>query len=103
MTATEQIISSWFVVEPTLAAPSATIFSMDIRKEPRVVATDRFDGDVIVSFAHNRGALYPASFLYRSLPLVQELREAELNSDGAENPSGDDSGSVSREVSYDRM
>jgi hypothetical protein len=71
---------------------------MDDRKEPRVVAVDRFDGNVIVSFADNRDALYPASFLYSSLPLVQELHETELNSDEAEDPPSHDAGSGTRDL-----
>ena len=53
---------------------------MDTRKEPRVIAVDRLNGDVIVSFSDNRDALYPASFLYNSLPLVQEIHDLPLES-----------------------
>jgi hypothetical protein len=77
---------------------SATIFSMDKHKEPGVVAVDRFKGDIIVSFADNRDALYSASFLYSSLPLVQELHETEWDSDGAEDPSSHDGGPGTRNL-----
>jgi hypothetical protein len=49
---------------------------MDTRNEPRVTAVDRLNGDVIVSFSDNRDALYPATFLHSSLPLVQEIHDS---------------------------
>jgi hypothetical protein len=47
----------------------------------RVTAIDRFSGDAVISFQDNRTAVFPASFLYASLPQVQELFESELDSD----------------------
>jgi len=54
--------------------------SMDIPKM-RVTAIDRFSGDAVISFEDNRTAVFPASFLYASLPHVQELFESELELD----------------------
>jgi len=47
----------------------------------RVVAIDRIYGDAVISFHDNRTAVFPASFLYASLPQVQELFESELELD----------------------
>jgi len=44
----------------------------------RVIAIDRLYGDAVISFHDNRTAVFPASFLYASLPQVQELFESEL-------------------------
>ena len=46
-----------------------------------VTGVDRFGGDVIISFADNRTAVFPAQLLYASLPQAQELFEAELEID----------------------
>ncbi|MGI4828511.1 MAG: hypothetical protein ACRYFU_10030 [Janthinobacterium lividum] len=53
---------------------------MDTTK-PRVTAIDRFSGDAVISFQDNRTAVFPAAFLYASLPQVQELFESEMDLD----------------------
>lgn len=67
---------------------------MDNLEQARVIAVDRFDGGVIVTFADNRDALYPASFLYDSLPLVQELHETEPDLSYLEETSEDGDGLI---------
>ena len=76
---------------------------MDTPKEPRVVGIDRFDGGVIVSFADNRDAIYPASFLYTSLPLVQEIYDTDLSLEGSEDPFADDGASNSGDTHHRGM
>jgi len=53
---------------------------MEIPKT-RVIAIDRIYGDVVISFQDDRTAVFPASFLYDSLPQVHELFESELEND----------------------
>jgi len=53
---------------------------MDI-PQIRVIEIDRVNGDAVISFHDNRTAVFPASFLYASLPQVQELFESELEHD----------------------
>jgi len=45
---------------------------MENRPKHHVVAVDRLNGDVIVTFADGKSALYSASDLYDLLPQVAE-------------------------------
>jgi hypothetical protein len=47
----------------------------------RVVETDRFRGDVIITFNDDRAAVFSAAFLYASLPHAQEIFLSELELD----------------------
>ena len=47
----------------------------------RAIDTDRFRGDVIVTFSDNRAAVFSAAFLHASLSQAQEIFESELDLD----------------------
>jgi hypothetical protein len=42
------------------------------------IATDRFRGDVIVTFSDQRAAVFSAAFLYASLPHAEEIFASEF-------------------------
>ena len=48
---------------------------MEQAKTLRVVAADRTDGSVVITFSDGRCGLYSADLLYTTLPKARELQE----------------------------
>ena len=47
----------------------------------RAIDTDRFQGDVIITFHNKRAAVFSAAFLYASLPHAQEIFASDFEQD----------------------
>ena len=46
---------------------------MEHSSRPRVVSADIFNGDLLIAFADQRTAIFPAAFLHSAIPQVQEI------------------------------
>ena len=60
---------------------------MEERKKPHLIAADRLDGSVIITFDDGRAGIYSSEVLYAALPQARELHEvdaAELSSELAQ-------------------